>query len=213
MEKSLPARPSLEQFKKQAKELVKEHRARSSSVLVLIREFLPSLAGKTDEEIVLFPFALHDAQSVVARQYGFTGWNQLRDHLEALGSLRLAPDSSVEEKFKIICRARAEEDHALFCSVMDETMRALLTKELFDSGTARVMAYFKPGHAAVYMGEMIQGDHTIHFWRMSAPSQKSDLMVRMGIKDDLVSGLLFSPPWDTAIDKHREAAVPKRAKE
>jgi hypothetical protein len=83
MQKPLPARPSLEQFKKQAKELVKDHRTRSAAAFALIREFLPSLAKKTDDEIVLYPFALHDSQSVIARQYGFPSWNQLRDHLES----------------------------------------------------------------------------------------------------------------------------------
>jgi hypothetical protein len=104
---SLPARPSLEQLRKQAKELVKNHRACDAATLALIRECLPALAGKTDEEIVLFPFALHDAQSVVARQYGFPGWNPLRDAVEKLtasSSGRFVPEALVEEKFLTICR-------------------------------------------------------------------------------------------------------------
>ena len=209
---SLPARPSLEQLRKQAKELVKNHRAQDAATLALIRACLPALAGKTDEEIVLFPFALHDAQSVIARQYGFPGWNQLRNHIEALSPHRLTPDASIEEKFKIVCRAREQGDYALFCSVMNETMRTAITPERFASGNSKVAAYFQPGHAAVYMGEMIQGEHVIHFWRMSAPGQNSDLMLRMGIKDDLVSGLLFSPPWDTAIGKNREKTKPEEGK-
>ncbi len=203
MRKSLPARPSLEQFKKQAKELVKEHRGRNASTLALIREFLPSLAGKTDEEIVLFPFALHDAQSVIARQHGFPGWNQLRDHLEGLQPPHLSPEASVAEKFRIICRGRAEKDYELYCSVMDEAMRAAVSRENF-APSAKVAAYFEPGHTATYMGEMMLADHAIHFWRLSVPGQRSDLMARMGIKDDLVTGLLFSSPWDTAMGRKRE---------
>jgi len=200
MQKPLPARPSLEQFKKQAKELVKDHRMRNASTFALIREFLPSLTGKTDAEVILFPFALHDAQSVIARQYGFPSWNQLRDHLETLDIAlnRLKPESSVEAKFNTICRAREQNDYALFCSVMDETMRAAVPKESFEATTSRLAAFFKSAYTTTYMGEMIQGEHAIYFWRISAPNQNSDVLVRMGVKDDLVSGILFSPPFGGA---------------
>jgi hypothetical protein len=197
MQKPLPARPSLEQFKKQAKELVRYHRAGDASAFALIREFLPSLAGKTDEEIILFPFALHDAQSVIARQYGFPSWNQLRDHLESTAN-QLRPDSSVEAKFKTICRAYEEGDYELFCSVMSEGMRTAVPKENFESAGMNLATYFKAKYLATYMGEMIQGDHAIHFWRLSAPGAKLDFLVRMGVKDNLVSGLLFTPPFGGA---------------
>lgn len=103
MQKPLPARPSLEQLKKQAKELVRGHRSQDASTLALIREFLIPLSKKTDEEIIFYPFALHDAQSVIARQYGFISWSHLRDHVEKLDpgtASQLVPDPSVEEKFQ-----------------------------------------------------------------------------------------------------------------
>ncbi len=53
--KQLPPRPSLDQLKHQAKEL-----QRSAQV------------------------ALHEAQTRIAREYGFASWNKLRDHVEAL---------------------------------------------------------------------------------------------------------------------------------
>jgi hypothetical protein len=196
MQKPLPAQPSLEQFKKQAKELVKSHRAQEKSALALIREFLPSLTGKTDEEIVLFPFALHDAQSVIARQYGFPGWNQLRDQLE--NSSRLVPEASVDEKFQTICRAYEQDDYAMFSSVMNETMRTAVPKSNFESAGKNLAVYFKADYRTTYMGEMAQGEHMIYFWRLSAPAAKSDYLIRMGIKNDLVSGILFTPPFGGA---------------
>ena len=51
MDKSLPARPSLEQLKKLAKDLSKAHEEKQPAALALIREHLPAAAGKTDEEI------------------------------------------------------------------------------------------------------------------------------------------------------------------
>src|SRR5207249_4707211 len=54
--KQLPPRPNLDQLKRQAKELLQ--------------------AGKAS--------ALHDAQTMLAREYGFASWNKLRDHVEAV---------------------------------------------------------------------------------------------------------------------------------
>jgi len=203
MQKPLPDRPSLEQLKKQAKELVKSHRTQDASTVALIREFLPAFAGKTDDEITLFPFALHDAQSVVARQYGFRSWSHLRDHVEKLDSKaqpRLIPEESVETKFQTICKSRETNDYELWCSVMDEHMRTGVPKERFESGNANIAEWFKAEYTSTYMGELIEIDNrVVHFWRISAPGQRYDLLVRMGIKNDLVSGLLFSRPFDTAI--------------
>jgi hypothetical protein len=47
----------------------------------------------------------------------------------------------------------------------------------------------------LYMGEMMQAEHTVHFWRLSAPAAKLDFLVRMAVKDDLVSGILFTVPF------------------
>jgi hypothetical protein len=203
MQKPLPARPSLEQLKKQAKELVEGHRARTPSVFALIREFLPSLTGKTDQEVSLYPFALHDAQSVIARQYGFISWSHLRDHVEKLDPNtppRLVLDASVEAKFQIVCKSRETNDYELWCSVMDEYMRTGVSKERFESGNANIAEWFNAEYTSTYMGELMEIDNrVVHFWRISAPGQRYDLLVRMGIKNDLVSGLLFSRPFDTAI--------------
>jgi hypothetical protein len=194
MQKPLPARPSLEQLKKQAKELVRDHRMRNASAFALIREFLPSLTGKTDEEVSLYPFALHDAQSVIARQNGFPSWNQLRDHLAA-NSNHLMPDLSVDTKFKKICRAYEKDDYELFCSEMNEYMKTAVPKERFESSSRNLAVYFKTDYRTTYMGEMVdERDNNVYFWRLSAPAAKDNL-VRMGVKDGLVTGILFSLPW------------------
>jgi len=197
---SLPARPSLEQLRKQAKELVKNHRARDAATLALIRECLPALAAKTDEEILLYPFALHDAQSVVARQYGFAGWNPLRDEVErrtASGSGRFMPEASVEKTFRTICRSYELGDYAVYCSVMSDGMRQAVSHDHFNRVREALAPYFKSEYTAIYFGEMSQGEQAVHFWRVSSPGKGTDLMVRMGLRNDLVSGLLVSPPFAT----------------
>jgi ankyrin repeat protein len=78
---NLPDRANLEHLKKQAKSLL--HAARAAEPAALQRfQILPALARKSLAEIQAANLALHDAQSVIAREYGFKSWNELRDHVE-----------------------------------------------------------------------------------------------------------------------------------
>jgi Ankyrin repeats (3 copies) len=91
--RELPARPNLEQLKKQAKSLLAAAKARDEDAL---RRFaaLPSLSGKSLDEIAASNLALHDAQSVVAREHGFASWNALREEVE---SRTLSFDAALDE--------------------------------------------------------------------------------------------------------------------
>ncbi len=44
---------------------------------------MPAAAGRSDEEIAALDLHLHDAQSCVAREYGFASWADLRGYVEA----------------------------------------------------------------------------------------------------------------------------------
>jgi len=82
MSDPLPERPNLEQLKKQAKSLL--HAAQANEPAAIQRfAALPAFAKVTLAERAAFPFALHDAQSVIARENGFTSWNRLREEVEA----------------------------------------------------------------------------------------------------------------------------------
>ena len=78
---SLPERANLEQLKKQAKSLL--HAARAGEASALERfGLLPAFARKSVAELRAAGLALHDAQSVIAREHGFDSWNALRNHIE-----------------------------------------------------------------------------------------------------------------------------------
>src|SRR5690349_8879459 len=81
MTSQLPERANLEQLKKQAKSLLHEARARDPDAL---RRFqtLPALSRRSIDELGAMGLALHDAQSVIAREHGFKSWNELRDRVE-----------------------------------------------------------------------------------------------------------------------------------
>lgn len=77
----LPQHPNLEQLKKQAKSLL--HAAQAKDPAALQRfHVLPAWAGKSAAELGAISLALHDAQSVIAREHGFPSWKELREHVE-----------------------------------------------------------------------------------------------------------------------------------
>lgn len=69
---TLPARPDLEQQKKLAKELFHAFRAGDREAIARIRTELPD---KSEVSLV-------DAQFVLAREYGFSSWRELKDRIE-----------------------------------------------------------------------------------------------------------------------------------
>ncbi len=79
--RQLPDRPDLEQLRRQAKELLRSARNGEPAALARFRA-LPALARASDEELARRSHALHDAQSVIAREYGFPSWKALHEHVE-----------------------------------------------------------------------------------------------------------------------------------
>ena len=84
MSRQLPPSPSLEQLKKQAKSLLKRQQAADSEALARIRESHPRYANLGKERAAASPFALADAQLVIAKEYGFASWSKLQSHVKTL---------------------------------------------------------------------------------------------------------------------------------
>src|SRR6266516_7577640 len=66
--KSLPARPSLESLRKQAKKLARDITAGGAGAIARARLQLPH---------VDMPLTQRNAQLVIAREYGYAGWQDL----------------------------------------------------------------------------------------------------------------------------------------
>ena len=78
----LPSRPNLDHLKRQAKDLLKDHAARSPEAAQRIREFHPRFHHATDAEILGASLSLNEAQLTIAREYGFPSWTRLKRHIE-----------------------------------------------------------------------------------------------------------------------------------
>jgi ankyrin repeat protein len=79
--RTLPARPSLDQQKKLAKDLLRALRAGDPEAAARMRAELPDKAE----------LSLTDAQYVLAREYGFASWRELTDQIEQRTVAQLPP--------------------------------------------------------------------------------------------------------------------------
>ena len=75
----LPARPSLEQLRKQAKELLRAYRAGATGAVERFRAQISRLTDPAPPDEMI----LADAQFVLAREYGFENWAELARHVAA----------------------------------------------------------------------------------------------------------------------------------
>lgn len=78
----LPQHPNLEQLRKQAKELLALYRARDWAAVAEIQKFERNPDPTT--------FALHDAQRVLARSYGYESWPKLKAFVDGANIARFA---------------------------------------------------------------------------------------------------------------------------
>lgn len=84
MSKTLPTSPNLEYEKKQAKALLKAYQAEETAAVQRVRVSHPRLQNVSEKNIPPDQFKLTDAQLVIAREYGFSSWPQLKNQIETL---------------------------------------------------------------------------------------------------------------------------------
>ena len=138
---SLPSRPSLDQLRKQAKDLLAAWRAGDAEALSWLREHHPEHAQATAADPA-DSLRLADAQLVTARRYGFASWPRLKSEVELMGLafderarrfVRAAADASsgTDEPFRLAKRllerdpslARADVYAALVLGGVDAVRR------------------------------------------------------------------------------------------
>ena len=79
--RAMRANPDLDQLKRQARELLEAYRARTPEALAEVRFYHSRAAAEA--------FALHDAQFVLARSYGFESWPKLKAAVDGVTATKL----------------------------------------------------------------------------------------------------------------------------
>lgn len=96
--RSLPARPDIDHLRRQAKELHRAFRGRSASSAARVVAHHPRLRDLPIEDALAETFALADAQLVLAREYGFRSWTDLKRHTETARRIaQLTPHPRFDE--------------------------------------------------------------------------------------------------------------------
>src|SRR5262245_40702025 len=80
--RDLPARPNLDQYKKQAKQLLKSIRSGDADARDRLSRSHPRL--NSPERIESAPVTLADAQLVIAREHGIDSWKKFTDRIDTI---------------------------------------------------------------------------------------------------------------------------------
>ena len=84
--KPLPARPNLEQYRKQAKELARACGLRTPEALTRVQRHHPRFARLSTNDVQ--NVTLTDAQLVIAREHGFESWPKFAAHITTMNLQR-----------------------------------------------------------------------------------------------------------------------------
>jgi len=84
--RGLPDRPHLDVPKREARELLEDWRKGDADALERIRHRHPRFQSADEPAIATGPFRLSDAQLVIAREYGFAHWTELKQRIETNAS-------------------------------------------------------------------------------------------------------------------------------
>jgi ankyrin repeat protein len=82
MQQQLPASPDLAHLKKQAKSLLRDAHVGDAAALQRFTDTLPAARGSSLATLASRALRLHDAHSVIAREYGFKSWAELHRYVE-----------------------------------------------------------------------------------------------------------------------------------
>src|SRR6266542_2034681 len=143
--KSLPVRPSLESLRKQAKKLARDIAAGDAAAIARARAQLPN---------VDLPLTQRNAQLVIAREYGYAGWQDLTAEVsKRLGkgfewavaqARRIIHDNDVERLKELL----AEYPALLSWEDDDGGLLGMATGAYGDAGDAQREQWFTRGACA-----------------------------------------------------------------
>jgi hypothetical protein len=115
--RSLPSQPSLTQLKLQARELQRDQRAGKPSAGARILAHHSRRSTQTSRQLLERPLALADAQLVIAREYGFSSWTELKYHVEVESRWsRLEPHPQFDEAVTLLDSGNLDRLRALLGS-------------------------------------------------------------------------------------------------
>jgi len=196
--RTLPARPNLEQQKKLAKELLQSFRAGDREAIARMRAELPDKAE----------LSLADAQFVLAREYGFANWRELKERIEKQVAAQRPPierfKRAVQDGDARTVRAlleqhpdvRAQIDSPIFgfdspalVAVSDKQVDVIDTLLEFGADPNRKSSWWAGGFHPLYVAQGVVAEHL-----MAAGSVPDACAAANLDRPDLLSALIAEDP-------------------
>lgn len=153
-ERSLPPRPSLEQYRKQAKDLLRAVHSGELAAQSRIEKHHPRHRNLSPEQIRAI--SLSDAQLVLAREHGYPSWPAFAKHLETLRVLR-----SVEE---------LDDPVSVFIEVACVDRHGWHASGTLDDADAILARYPEVAAASIYSAATLANESTLREWLKHDPS-------------------------------------------
>jgi ankyrin repeat protein len=100
--RTLPEHPDLDQLKRQAKELLAAFRSGDADASTEVHTHYSEVAAHS--------FALHDAQLVVARAYGFDSWSKLKTHVDGINARQFIEATKANDAERVIGMLKLRPD-------------------------------------------------------------------------------------------------------
>ena len=135
--RQLPPKPDLGQLKNQARDLLNAHRDGAPEACQRFQASLQRLSKASNREILESKVSLRDAQSVLAREYGFSSWAKLKDHVEDLP----ARQGARQEILQAVSERPEDVGRALRAIQGDAQLVGPLLVALGQQTTAQMMRY------------------------------------------------------------------------
>lgn len=178
---TLPTSPDLAQQRKRAKELLKAVSAGESAALARMRYGHPRLTNAADSD--LRTVKLHEAQWVIAREYGFSSWNKLRAHIDEIAGAKRRPYRLFETNLQyyrdraggLLSMLSASERNALrlmrefhphYSHADDADIRAKVTRDDAEAVLAREHGFSSWSELAARI-EALKADPSIEPFRLA----------------------------------------------
>ena len=159
--RQLPTRPHLDVPKREARELLAQWREGRPEALERIRHRHPKFNQVPEESIAIPTFKLHEAQRVIASEYGFASWAALKKRISAdttIGELQDAIERGDRDTVVRILRANPELLHVpVWSSAGDRLKRTFVFHDFADA------MRFVNKMAAVAEAEQHHPDFAVHY--------------------------------------------------
>ncbi|HEV2132923.1 MAG TPA: hypothetical protein VGR47_01545 [Terracidiphilus sp.] len=154
-DRALPLRPSLEQYRKQAKDLLKTARSGEPAALVRFQKHHPRLRNLAPNQIRTI--SLSEAQLVLAREHSYPSWPEFARHLETLRITRSVEE--LDDPLSAFFEAACVDRHASHASGTLEHANAILAR------------YPEVSTRSIYSAAVLANEASLRDWLKRDPSR------------------------------------------